>query len=49
MEDKRGVLHRDATIVDLTNEDEDEQNECIIDITADMDEDDGLCSVASFE
>ena len=49
VEDKRGVLYLDATIVDLTNEDEDEQNEYIIDITADIDEDDDLCSVASFE
>ena len=47
----RGVLHRDATIVDLTDEDEDEQNENTFDIPADFDDDDDddddLGSVAS--
>ena len=43
------VLHRDATIVDLTNDDDDEDDMNVIKIAAGLDEEDDLGSVASLD
>ena len=46
---QRGVLCRDATIVDLTNDDDDEDDMNIIEIAAGLDEGDDLGSLASLD
>ena len=40
METKRGKLFRDATIIDLTNEDDDDGNEIQPIVVVDIEEDD---------
>ena len=49
VEEKCGVLCRDATIADLTNDDEDEDDMNIIEIEAVLDDEDDLGSVASLD